>query len=61
MDTESALSIIESRNEIEVLYQDSPVWIQSVNGDIARIRDLKTGDEREVLVRDLIRPDYKGH
>jgi len=57
MDTQSAMQIIKSSNEIKVLYKGSPIWIQGVNGDIARIKSLDTGTESEVPVNSLIKAD----
>jgi len=57
MDTQSAMDIIGSKYEIKVLYDGSPVWIQGVNGDIARVKFLETGGEGEVPVHDLIKAD----
>ncbi|MCX7920532.1 MAG: H-type small acid-soluble spore protein [Clostridia bacterium] len=57
MDTESAMEIIGSPSEIRVLYNNDPVWIQGVNGDIARVKFLETGAEGEVPVHDLVEAD----
>jgi H-type small acid-soluble spore protein len=57
MDTKSAMNIINSSDEIKVLYNGSPVWIQGVNGDIAKVKFMGKDGEGEVPVHDLIRAD----
>jgi H-type small acid-soluble spore protein len=59
LDTQSAIQIVNSPNEIKVLYQGAPVWIQGVNGSIARIKFLEGDRVDEVSVHELTRADEK--
>ncbi|SDW54491.1 small acid-soluble spore protein H (minor) [Marininema mesophilum] len=56
MDIQRAKQIIESPKEIEVRYQNTPVWIQNIN-ESAQTARVYTGDqpdrEMEVSVREL--------
>lgn len=61
MDAESAKRIIESKGIIEVLYNGSPVWIQDVNADTARIKFLDSNEERDVMVKELVEADKAAH
>lgn len=57
MDFERARQIIISDETIEVLYDGSPVWIESLNPEnkTARIKPLKGGGSaREVPVAQLV-------
>jgi small acid-soluble spore protein H (minor) len=54
LDKKKAESIINSRDNIEVLYQGSPVWIQSINGEMARVKFMNTDSVSDIPVSDLI-------
>lgn len=53
MDTKRVMEIISSREPIGVTYHGSPVWIQGINGDIARVRFTGSDDQGEVPVHEL--------
>ena len=55
MDIDMAMRIVKSRDKINVNYNGSPVWIQGINGPIAKVKFLNTGREDEVPVSDLVR------
>lgn len=55
MDSERAKRIIESKGVIEVLYQGSPVWIESVLKDnIVEITNIQTNDKYDVPANMLV-------
>lgn len=49
-----AIEIINSPNNIEVLYENKPVWLQSVSGDKVKVKDLNTDKIMEVPASQLI-------
>mgnify|MGYP003877985045 FL=1 len=53
LDTQRAKQIIESKGVIEVLYGDCPVWIESLNGDVANITYMQTKNKDQVPVDKL--------
>ena len=54
MDNESARRIVESLGVIEVLYNGSPVWIENVKDNTAKVSYLDTKNMAEVPVEELI-------
>lgn len=49
MDIERAKQIWKSKRNIEVLYQDLPVWIEKVNNNITvEVTDMITKERMEV-------------
>lgn len=48
-----ALEIIKSPNNIEVLYKNRPVWLESVTENTVRVKDLKSGNIMDVPVSEL--------
>lgn len=57
LDTQSAMNIVNSPKEIKVLYQGSPVWIQGINGDVAKVKFMGSDREGEVPVNALVKAD----
>lgn len=49
LDIQRAKQIIESKGVIEVLYGDSPVWIESLNGNTANISYMHTKKKTRYL------------
>ncbi len=54
MDVDMTMQILDSPEKIDVLYENSPVWILSVKGNKAKVRFLETGKESEVPVSGLV-------
>ena len=48
-----AVQIIESLGVIEVKCADSPVWIESIRGNIADVTNLETNKKMEVPISEL--------
>lgn len=54
MDIKKATEIFDSLGVIEVKYKNSPVWIEKIDADRVRVRDLETNRRFEVAVYDLV-------
>ena len=54
MDNERARQIVESLGVIEVLYNGSPVWIESIKENNAEVSYIDTKNKAEVQVEKLI-------
>lgn len=54
MDSDRAMQIIGSSETIDVLYNNAPVWLQGVNGHIAKVKFIGSDKDGEVPVRDLV-------
>lgn len=54
MDSEKAEKIVELLGVVEVLYNGAPVWIESLDGEDAKVRYLETGDHALVPVSYLV-------
>ncbi|MCX7884221.1 MAG: H-type small acid-soluble spore protein [Caloramator sp.] len=48
-----ALEIIKSSNNIEVLYNNKPVWIESIKGNTVKVKDLNNNNIIEVPASQL--------
>lgn len=53
MDNQRAREIINSLGVIEVLYQGRPVWIEDLDGSLAKVRYLDARDSFEAPIGDL--------
>lgn len=51
-----AQEIFKSLGVIEVLHQDSPIWIEQIKDEVAKIRYLETEEQRPVPVEELREP-----
>lgn len=51
-----AREIFNSLGIIEVLHQDSPIWIEQIKDEVAEIRYLDTEKRRQVPVAELREP-----
>lgn len=45
--------LINTRNKIDVFYDERPVWIQEVNNNIAKVGFIDNFEEKDVFVEDL--------
>lgn len=54
MDSNRAKQIIESKGVINVLYNGSPVWIESIDGNNADVTNIETKARAQVPVNMLI-------
>ena len=53
MDLERVNSILNNDQKFEVFYDEHPVWIQSLNNDIAKVGFVDTFEEKDVYIKDL--------
>jgi small acid-soluble spore protein H (minor) len=56
LDNERARQIVDSLGVIEVLYNDSPVWIENIKENTAEVSYIATKNKVEVQVEKLIEP-----
>lgn len=55
LDSTRAKQILNSNETIEVLYNDSPVWIENVmDNNVARVRFLDSDKTQELPVYELV-------
>ena len=52
MNKERIFEILEKKEIYDVYYNERPVWIQSINDDIAKIGFID-GSEKDVYIEDL--------
>ena len=53
MDLERINSILNNDQKFDVFYNEHPVWIQSLNKDIAKVGFVDTFEEKDVYIKDL--------
>jgi len=53
MDLNRIHSILNNKEKIDVLYDERPVWIQGVNGDVAKVGFIDTFEEKDIFIQDL--------
>ena len=53
MDLERVHAILNKDEKYDVYYRESPVWIQEVNNDIARVGFIENTMEKDVYIQDL--------
>lgn len=58
MEIERAKQIYDSYGVIEVLYNGSPVWIESINGENVAVKYLQSGNRSEVPVKQLVETNH---
>jgi len=46
-------SILNNKEKCDIFYGDRPVWIQSINSDIAKVGFIDNFDEKDVFIKDL--------
>ena len=45
--------ILSNKEKVDIFYNDRPVWIQSVNHNIAKVGFIDNFEERDVFIEDL--------
>lgn len=53
MDSKRAYEILNSKDNIQVSYNGTSVWIESINGHQAQVKNLKNNHLEHVSVDDL--------
>lgn len=54
MNIPRAEEILNSLGVIEVFYHGSPVWLEQVDGESVKIKDLNTQTDLQVTVNELM-------
>ena len=53
MDLNRIHSILNNKEKIDVLYDEKPVWIQSITDNVAKIGFIDNFEEKDVFIQDL--------
>ncbi|HHU29805.1 MAG: H-type small acid-soluble spore protein [Bacillota bacterium] len=53
MDKKQAEEILQSGQQVEVQYQDVPVWIENIQGSMADVKVIGTGKHMTVPLAEL--------
>ena len=53
MDKKRAYEIISNKEIKDIYYHDEPVWIQELNGDIAKVGFMNSFDTKDIYINDL--------
>ena len=53
MDISRIHSILSNKEKCDVFYEDRPVWIQSVNDNMAKVGFIDNFEEKDVFIQDL--------
>lgn len=57
MNLERVHALLNSKEKVDVFYNDRPVWIQEVKDNIARIGFIDNFQEKDVYIEDLYEKD----
>ena len=53
MEVNRIYSILNNDEKFDVFYEDRPVWIQEVNGSMAKVAFVDNFEEKDVFIKDL--------
>lgn len=53
MDKKRVYEILKNKEKCDVYYDDRPVWIQSLNDNVAQVGFIDNFEERDVFTEDL--------
>ena len=53
MEVNRIYSILNNDKKFDVFYEDSPVWIQEINGSMAKVGFVDNFEEKDVFIKDL--------
>ncbi len=53
MNTKRAKEILDSNDMIQVLHDGASVWLEKVEGDYAKVKNLSTNIEEKIPVNEL--------
>ena len=57
MNLERVHALLNSKEKVDVFYNDRPVWIQEVKDNIVRIGFIDNFQEKDVYIEDLYEKD----
>lgn len=49
--------LVNTRNKVDVFYDERPVWIQEVNNNMAKVGFIDNFEEKDVFIEDLYEKD----
>ena len=58
MDKEKVYNILKNKEIKDIYYDDRPVWIQEINGNIAKVGLADNFEERDVYIEDLYEDNF---
>lgn len=53
MDKKRVMEILKSKDIKDIYYNDQPVWIQEVHGDIAKVGFLNSNNTKDLYINEL--------
>ena len=53
MDKKRLNEIITNKEIKDIYYNDEPVWVQEVNGDMAKVGFINSANTRDIYINDL--------
>ncbi len=57
MNLERVHALLNSKEKVDIFYNDRPVWIQEVKDNIAKIGFIDSFQEKDVYIEDLYEKD----
>ncbi len=57
MNLERLHNMLNTKEKIDVYYNERPVWVQEVNDNIARVSFIDNAEEKDVYIEDLYEND----
>lgn len=57
MNLERLHNMLNTKEKIDVYYDERPVWVQAVHDDIAKISFIDNFEEKDVYIEDLYEND----
>ena len=58
MHKEKVYNILKNKEIKDIYYDDRPVWIQEINGNIAKVGFADNFEERDVYIEDLYEDNF---
>ena len=58
MDKEKVYNILKNKEIKDIYYDDRPVWIQEINGNIVKVGFADNFEERDVYIEDLYEDNF---
>ena len=49
--------VLNSKEKVDIFYDERPVWIQGINDNVAKIGFIDNFEERDVYIEDLYEKD----
>lgn len=49
--------VLNNKEKVDIFYDERPVWIQSINDNVAKVGFIDNFEERDVYIEDLYEKD----